>query len=143
MSEAHMKRAAEWFLSLKEIPIEQAHTFLKGAASTSIESEHQEVATEPLGPILYDTGLDAGEGQWAQASICCDRGLALGWGVRNSHAVLQTIRITVRSPFLPITPNWMIHFPGSDQHPAPQVKTQKPPNSYNYYKNPKYHSFSP
>lgn len=67
MNEAHMKRAAEWFLALKEIPIEQAHAFLKDCPSTSPEPERQEVTAEPIGPALYDTGLDAGEGLWLRA----------------------------------------------------------------------------
>ncbi len=60
MSKVHMKRAAEWFLTLKEVPLDRAHEFI----------HHQRPATEPRieepeedpAPTFYDTGLDATEG---------------------------------------------------------------------------------
>lgn len=73
MSEAHMKRAAEWFLTLKEISIEQAHSFLTGSPSPTSEPERATPEEEPIGPALYDIGLDAGEGLW----------LRTGWAGRG------------------------------------------------------------
>ncbi|WP_426517504.1 hypothetical protein ACPPVQ_00470 [Diaminobutyricibacter sp. McL0618] len=37
MSEAHMKRAAEWFLTLHEIPIQDAHQLIQPAAAPAPE----------------------------------------------------------------------------------------------------------
>lgn len=73
MSEAHMKRAAEWFLTLKEIPIGQVHAFIAGSPPQGPQPEREEVIDEPTGPALYDTGLDAGEGLW----------LRTGWAGRG------------------------------------------------------------
>lgn len=39
MSEAHMKRAAEWFLTLREIPVERAHELITSAIATRAENE--------------------------------------------------------------------------------------------------------
>ncbi|MBN9611911.1 MAG: IS1249 family transposase [Actinobacteria bacterium] len=66
MSEAHMKRAAEWFLTLREIPLDRAHELINTSTPGPIRT-----ATVPeddtQGPALYDTGLDAGEGLWLRA----------------------------------------------------------------------------
>lgn len=66
MSEAHMKRAAEWFLTLREIPLERAHELIQDLQSTP-EPRLWEPPEESTGPALYDTGLDAGEGLWLRA----------------------------------------------------------------------------
>lgn len=65
MSETHMKRAAEWFLTLREIPLERAHELLTDP--TAKRAQHETIETiERDGPALYDTGLDAGEGLWVR-----------------------------------------------------------------------------
>ena len=64
MSEAHMKRAAEWFLTLKEIPLERAHEFISNTATPAAVIETRE---EPEGPALYDTALSTDEGLWLRA----------------------------------------------------------------------------
>lgn len=60
MNETHMKRAAEWFLTLKELPINRAHELI----------QHQQPPTEPPTekpdkhspvPAPYDTSLDPSE----------------------------------------------------------------------------------
>ncbi|KAB1642748.1 IS256 family transposase [Gulosibacter chungangensis] len=61
MSEAHMKRAAEWFLTLHEIPLEQALDFAKQQPANP---EPTFVAEESIGPVFYDKGLDAAERLW-------------------------------------------------------------------------------
>lgn len=66
ISEAHMKRAAEWFLTLREIPLERAHELIQDLQSTP-EPRLWEPPEESTGPALYDTGLDAGEGLWLRA----------------------------------------------------------------------------
>lgn len=60
MSEEHRRRAAEWFLVLHELPLEDA------LATVAPEPRHQQplIKEEPDGPALYDTGLDATEGLW-------------------------------------------------------------------------------
>ncbi len=67
MTEPHMKRAAEWFLTLKEIPLEQAHVFITASPFTTLKAEPAEPVEEPIGPAFYDTGLDAGEGLWLRS----------------------------------------------------------------------------
>lgn len=66
MTEEHMKRAAEWFLTLKEIPIGQIHEFL--AQYTAAEPADIPRPTEPDDqPSLYDNGLDSSEGLYLRA----------------------------------------------------------------------------
>lgn len=66
MSEAHMKRAAEWFLTMQEIPLKQAHELITSQPRTPKPDTH--VTEEELtGPALYDTGLDASEGLWLRS----------------------------------------------------------------------------
>ena len=75
MSEEHMKRAAEWFLTLHEIPISQAHQFIPNPSLPSTPTtEDDETDQEPAEPNYYDTGLSAEEGLWARK----------GWGGRTS-----------------------------------------------------------
>lgn len=64
MSEAHMKRAAEWFLTLHEIPLERAHEFITTTPPPTPVNETNEA---PIGPVLYDTGLSADEGLWLRS----------------------------------------------------------------------------
>ena len=62
MTEEHRRRAVEWFLATRELPLDQA---LDLAQPTE-----QQPATEPddqISHILYDTGLDASEGLWLRA----------------------------------------------------------------------------
>lgn len=62
MNEAHMKRAAEWFLTMKEIPLEQAHKFITQQQQSA--TTHDDRAEETSIPAFYDSGLDAAEGLW-------------------------------------------------------------------------------
>ena len=73
MTEPHMKRAAEWILTLQEIPLGRAHEFIRASPFTTPEIEPVDLVDEPVGPALYDTGLDAGEGLW----------LRTGWAGRG------------------------------------------------------------
>lgn len=66
MSETHMKRAAEWFLVLREIPIERAHELITHTNAPTPD-DAGETATEHDGPVLYDTGLDSAEGLWLRS----------------------------------------------------------------------------
>ncbi len=69
MSEEHRRRAVEWFLTLRELPLEHALDLARPAETTITEAP----AEEPLGPALYDTALDATEGLW----------LRTGWAGRS------------------------------------------------------------
>lgn len=65
----HRRRAVEWLLLLHEIPLAQAHHY-----THPLEQEHTQPAEDDrIGPALYDTGLDAGEGLW----------LRTGWAGRG------------------------------------------------------------
>ena len=66
MSEAHMKRAAEWFLTLKEIPLNRVHELTTNTSPARPDTE-QEETTRDDAPSLYDTELDASEGLWLRA----------------------------------------------------------------------------
>lgn len=63
MSETHMRRAAEWFLTLKELPIDNAHTLITPAA-VSQQAQPSDSSDELDGPELFGTGLEASEGLW-------------------------------------------------------------------------------
>lgn len=70
MSEAHRRRAIEWLLTLRQMPLEQALTLTLTPGSEPDEDDHddQEDHAEDIGgPALYDTGLDASEGLWQRA----------------------------------------------------------------------------
>lgn len=69
MSEEHRRRATEWFLTLHEMPLEDA---LKTATSVP-RRQRPSIEEDPVGPAVYDTGLDAGEGLW----------LRTGWAGRG------------------------------------------------------------
>jgi hypothetical protein len=65
MTEPHMKRAAEWFLTLHEIPLDRAHELIHTATptpETDVDTDHDEITEANL----YDTGLSAEEGLWTR-----------------------------------------------------------------------------
>lgn len=66
MSEAHMKRAAEWFLTLREIPLEHAHQLIAIPQPPPPETAREAPEEKQSSRSLYDTGLDAGEGLWVR-----------------------------------------------------------------------------
>lgn len=66
MPEEHMKRAAEWFLTLKEIPLQDAHHLIT-MASTTAPALDEHNTDENDTPALYDTGLSAEEGLWTRS----------------------------------------------------------------------------
>lgn len=66
MTEAHMKRAAEWFLTLREIPLDAALSLANEATTTTSETAPAP-DTEPDGPALFDTALSADEGLWTRS----------------------------------------------------------------------------
>ena len=66
MSEQHMKRAAEWFLTLHEIPLEDAHQLIATAPSATPKPDEEDNDNEDQ-PALYDTGLSADEGLWTRS----------------------------------------------------------------------------
>ncbi|XPP25700.1 MAG: hypothetical protein ACNYNX_08625 [Leucobacter sp.] len=72
MSEAHMKRAAEWFLTLKEIPFEHAHKLID-SPTPGPTHDVLDAPDDATSSALYDTGLDASEGLW----------LRTGWAGRG------------------------------------------------------------
>ena len=62
MSEEHRRRAAEWFLTLHELP-------LTTALNTATPTPKKPAATrreEPDGPALYDTARNPEEGAYRQ-----------------------------------------------------------------------------
>lgn len=66
MSEEHMKRAAEWFLTLRSHQPIDINTFIP----TAEETRKQRIKTwvePPDGPELYGTALDAEEGLWLRS----------------------------------------------------------------------------
>lgn len=76
MTDAHMKRAAEWFLTLHEIPIDRAHemiTAAPGAPETPIDLPARPKLVEAPEANIYDNGVSAEEGLWSRS----------GWGGRS------------------------------------------------------------
>lgn len=69
MSEEHRRRAAEWFLTLHELPLTTALNTATPTPKKSAPTPRE----EPDGPALYDTGLNPDEGLW----------LRQGWAGRN------------------------------------------------------------
>ncbi|WP_344774823.1 IS1249 family transposase [Gryllotalpicola kribbensis] len=63
MTEEHMKRAAEWFLTLHEIAISDAHQLITPSPPPAPDDEPEAHDDLEL-PARYDTGLDANEGLW-------------------------------------------------------------------------------
>ncbi|MGO2112269.1 MAG: IS1249 family transposase [Pseudoclavibacter sp.] len=63
MPTEHRRRAVEWFLLLHEVPIDHAHQHAQPPQPAAV----QRPDTEPIGPALYDTGLDANEGLWQRS----------------------------------------------------------------------------
>lgn len=61
-----MKRAVEWFLALREIPIERAHELITGT-NLPAPDDAGETVTDRDGPVPYDTGL--GRGALAQRRL--------------------------------------------------------------------------
>lgn len=66
MTEDHMKRAAEWFLTLREIPLERAHELTQPPRPVHDPDTDADDNATPE-PNLYDTGLSAEEGLWARS----------------------------------------------------------------------------
>jgi len=66
MSETHRRRAVEWFLVLQQIPLEDALSLATTPPAATAEPD-PEPEDDPLGPALYDTGLDPGEGLWLRS----------------------------------------------------------------------------
>jgi hypothetical protein len=65
MSEEHMKRAAEWFLTLHEIPISDAHQLIAKPPASEPDDSND---TDDLDlPALYDTALSADDGLWLRS----------------------------------------------------------------------------
>lgn len=60
MSEEHRRRAAEWFLTLHELSIEDATQ----TAAPAPQKQRPTIHKDNDQPALYDTGLDASEGLW-------------------------------------------------------------------------------
>jgi len=66
MSEEHMKRAAEWFLTLKAHEKQNIYDLIKTADPAPNKTKKQ-VIEEPIGPATYGTGLEASEGLWLRS----------------------------------------------------------------------------
>ena len=67
MSEAHRRRAVEWFLVLQQIGLDEALTLALTPATPEADNDQPDEAEDIGGPALYDTGLDATEGLWERA----------------------------------------------------------------------------
>ncbi|SFM06528.1 IS1249 family transposase [Leifsonia sp. CL147] len=59
----HRRRAVEWFLLLHEITIDHAHKH----AHIPQQAPPTSANDEPIGPALYDTGLNPEEGLWTRS----------------------------------------------------------------------------
>lgn len=66
MTEEHMKRAAEWFLTLHEIPLARAHELIPDTTPTTT-TDPEDAPEEDTTPSYYDTGLTADEGLWTRS----------------------------------------------------------------------------
>jgi len=61
-----MKRAAEWFLTLHELPLERAHELITPATTTpdiDTDTNVEDIYT----PSPYDNTLTAEEGLWSRS----------------------------------------------------------------------------
>ncbi len=65
MTEPHMKRAPECFLTLHEIPIDRAHELVPNPSTISAIDRDTDAEELPE-PSLYNTGLTAEEGLWTR-----------------------------------------------------------------------------
>lgn len=63
MTEEHRRRAVEWFLTLRELPIEQALDIARPVEPIAAPDEPDDQVSH----LVYDTGLDASEGLWARS----------------------------------------------------------------------------
>lgn len=66
MTEEHMRRAAEWFLTLHEIPISDAHHLIAPPPPPAPDETHEN-DDDLHRPALYDTALSADEGLWMRS----------------------------------------------------------------------------
>lgn len=60
MTEEHRRRAVEWFLTLHELPLEQALDLARPSQQPPKTAEPD----DQLSHVIYDTGLDTTEGLW-------------------------------------------------------------------------------
>ncbi|MBC9955449.1 IS1249 family transposase [Leucobacter sp. cx-42] len=67
MSEPHMQRAAEWFLVLHEIRIEDAHSFITNPGQDKRDTRAAPAPKQASTVSFYDTGVTAEEGLWARS----------------------------------------------------------------------------
>lgn len=65
MSDAHQKRAVEWFLTLHERPLNEAIRNALPSSATITTTDRAEIE-EPEYPSLYDTALSPEEGLWSR-----------------------------------------------------------------------------
>lgn len=66
MTEEHRRRAVEWFLTLHELPIEQALDLARPTEPTAPTPEPEPEPDDQISRTLYDTGLTAEEGLWTR-----------------------------------------------------------------------------
>ena len=66
MTEAHQRRAIEWWLYLNSEHPDPARV-LAEHQQRSAETPRPALTEPDPGPVLYDTGLDAAEGLWLRS----------------------------------------------------------------------------
>lgn len=64
MSETHQQRTAEWILIDRAELLHTAHTFAVHTLNSARRKKRPRFTEPDPGPVLYDTGLDSGEGLW-------------------------------------------------------------------------------
>lgn len=64
MNETHQQRTAEWILIDRAELLHTAHTFAVHTLNSARRKKRPRFTEPDPGPVLYDTGLDAGEGLW-------------------------------------------------------------------------------
>lgn len=64
MTATHQMRAAEWVLIERAGLLQNAHTFITDAAFQRPQVQRPRFTEPDPGPVVYDTGLDPGEGLW-------------------------------------------------------------------------------
>jgi len=70
MTEPHMKRAAEWFLTVHEVPIERAYEMITNAPDVTESPIDLPAKATPIDVpeiSLYDTTMSAEEGLWSRS----------------------------------------------------------------------------